>query len=125
MSDDKQEAPPEEPAGRSRPSLRGFARRLLREGEPGPDGEPRRDDTSMTRDILIAAMATGDKARTEIVRLLAREVRGYLEALELHKDLNDLITNYSLEVHASVSLKPLRDDDDGELDAKVALKRKS
>ena len=43
----------------------------------------------------------------EIIRLIAREVRGYLEALELHKDLHHLLTNYSLEVNASVSLKPL------------------
>ena len=34
-------------------------------------------------------------------------MRSYLEALELHKDLHHLITNYSLEVNASFHLKPL------------------
>ncbi len=83
-----------------RPSLRGFARRILREGE---DDERRIDP----RELVGAVLDTGDKAKTEIVRLLAREVRGYLEALELHKDLRHILTNYSLDVHTSLSLRPL------------------
>jgi hypothetical protein len=59
--------------------------------------------------LLGALLETGDKAKTEMVRMLAREVRTYLEALELHKDLHHLLTNYSLEVNASFSLKPLAD----------------
>lgn len=130
MSDEKSDDKPaeeKESAPRGRPSLRGIARRLLRDGEPASDeeGGERREDSSMTRDLLIAALATGDKARMEIVRLVAREVRGYLEALELHKDLHHLITNYSLEVHASVSLKPLGEDEPGAPTAQVGLKKKS
>ena len=60
-----------------RSSLRGFARRILREGE---DDERRIDP----RELVGAMLDTGDKAKTEIVKLVAREVRGYLEALELH-----------------------------------------
>jgi hypothetical protein len=44
-----------------------------------------------------------------MVKMLAREVRSYLEALELHKDLHHLFTNYSLEVKTSINLKPLAD----------------
>ena len=78
----------------------------------------------MARDVLVAALATGDKARMELVRLVAREVRGYLEAMELHKDFHHLMTNYSLEVHASVNLKPLEEQDDGQPSTSVSLKKK-
>ncbi len=92
-----------------RPSLRGFARRILREGE----GEERRIDP---RELMSAVLDTGDKAKTEVVRMVAREVRSYLEALELHKDLRHILTHYSLDVHTSLSLRPLADTVDGEDD---------
>lgn len=85
-----------------RPSLRGFARRILREG----DEDERRLDP---REIVSAVLDTGDKAKTEIVRMVAREVRGYLEALELHKDIRHILTHYSLDVRTNISLKPLAD----------------
>ncbi len=96
--------------------LRGLARRLFLEtehGDPDEDGEkteahiPR--DKSEVLSLLSALLETGDKAKTEMVRMTAREVRNYLEALELHKDLLHLITHHSLEVHASFNLKPLND----------------
>ncbi len=83
-----------------RPSLRGFARRILRDGE---EDERRLDP----RELMGAVLDTGDKAKTEIVRMVAREVRGYLEALELHKDARHILTNYSLDVRMNISLKPL------------------
>lgn len=92
MSDEENKEP--------RSGIRGFARRILREGEE--DG--RRLDP---RELMGAVFDTGDKARMEIVRLLAREVRGYLEALELHKDLQHILTNYSLDIHTNLSLRPL------------------
>jgi hypothetical protein len=86
-----------------------------RRPEPGDAGRPREDERSdprarerrEARALLAALLETGDKARTEMVRLVAREVRSYLEALELHKDLHHLLTNYSLEVKASIHLAPL------------------
>ncbi len=110
--------------------LRGLARRLFREleheptephdegSERGPaSGRPTDNDDpsapppaggrSELLSLLGAILETGDKAKTEMVRMTAREVRNYLEALELHKDLHHLITNHSLEVHASIHLKPL------------------
>jgi hypothetical protein len=117
--------------------LRGFARRLFREleGEETGDetkrsGDSRKNDEGVRAEdtkrsepsgegesargeawaLLGALLETGDKAKTEMVRLIARELRSYLEALELHKDLHHLLTNYSLEVHASLHLKPLRED---------------
>ena len=73
--------------------LRSIARKLTKTGE----------DES----ILGSVLETGDKAKSEIVRMIAKEVRGYLEALELHKDLKHILTNYSLEINASFSLKEL------------------
>ena len=104
-----------------RPSLRGFARRILREGE---DDERRIDP----RELVGAVLDTGDKAKTEIVRLVAREVRGYLEALELHKDLRHILTNYSLDVHTSLSLRPLAgegESDRGEEGPSLSVRLKS
>lgn len=99
-----------------RPSLRGLARRILGDDEPldlddDPDLDPEeRQRRSEARALLSAVLETGDKAKTETVRMIAREVRGYLEALELHKDLHHLLTNYSLEVKASIHLAPLDEE---------------
>jgi len=129
----------EERAGAHRPPrLRNLARRIFREIDPDVSGvldddedhtspddpeagdgddAPRRASGRTERErhrgdpwaLLGAVLETGDKAKTEMVRMLAREVRTYLEALELHKDLHHLLTNYSLEVSASFHLKPLAD----------------
>ncbi len=83
--------------------------------ESGRKGGGRRDgarkDSSRgdTWALLGALLETGDMAKTEMVKMLGREVRTYLEALELHKDLHHIVTHYSLEVQASVHLKPLGD----------------
>lgn len=134
--DDPTDRPERTPHPR-RDRIRGLARRIFREidEELGSDhGAPRgeRPDRAADRgsdkppresapppaderarrevwDLVAGVLETGDKAKTEIVRLVAREVRSYLEALELHKDLHHLLTNYSLEVKASIHLKPLGD----------------
>ncbi len=72
-----------------------FARRLMNRGELAED----------TKDLLAAVLNTSDKAKTEAVRLVAREVRGYLKELKLKETLVDLVTSHSLEI--SVHLKPL------------------
>ena len=72
-----------------------FAKRLM----------DRRELSSDTREILGSVLATSDKAKNEAVRMVAREVRSYLDALELKEDLKELLTGYSLEI--SLSLKPL------------------
>lgn len=113
MSDERKADAPEEPRPKSerRPSLRGFARRILTgEDSPVEDDENLDPDERRkleARAILAALLETGDKAKTETIRMVAREFRGYLEALEIHKDLNHLLTNYSLEVKASIHLAPL------------------
>ncbi len=101
------------------PRFRRVARRIFRdidrelhEDEPEGPTRPEASEGGYRADswaLLGAVLETGDKAKTEMVRMLAREVRTYLEALELHKDLHHLLTNYSLEVKASIHLKPLAD----------------
>lgn len=89
------------------PRLRDLARRVLGDDE---------DRSINARDVLGVVLEGGDKAKSELVRLVAREVRTYLEELGLHEDVRHLLTNYSLDVNASFSLKPLakavEDDDD-------------
>ena len=79
-------------------SLRMFLKRMI-----GDDDVERKE----SREIISALIDTGDKAKSEVVRMVAKEARNYIEALDLHKDLHHLLTNYSLEVNASFSLKPL------------------
>lgn len=88
------EGDPEDDSGRRARVMR-FAKRLM----------DRRELTTDTREILGSVLATSDKAKNEAVRMVAREVRSYLDALELKDDFKQLITSYSLEI--SLSLKPL------------------
>lgn len=83
------------------PRLRDFARRLLADDEDGGISP---------REVLGAVIDGGDKAKTELVRMVAREVRTYLEGLGLHEDVRHLMTNYSLDVSASFRLRPLSDE---------------
>lgn len=83
--------PADSPSGRV---LR-FARRLM----------DRRDLAEDTKELLHAVLSTSDKAKTEAVRMVAREVRNYLSELRLKEDLLDLARSHSLEI--SISLKPL------------------
>lgn len=82
------------------PSLRGAARRVLG-GGTGERPMPR------TREVLAGLLDSSDKVKTEAVRAFGREVRTYLEGLGIDDALMHLLTNYSLEVNASFSLKPL------------------
>lgn len=79
-----------------------FARRLM----------DRKDLAEDTRDLLYAILNTSDKAKTEAVRLVAREVRNYLKELKLKEDLLKLATEHSLEI--SIHLKPLPREKKGE-----------
>ena len=87
--------PPPEEDESSR--LRKFARRLMDRKELADD----------TRDLLASLLSTSDKAKSEVVRMAGREVRNYLQGLQLKEDLLDIATNYRLEVKASFHLEPI------------------
>lgn len=61
------------------------------------------------RSVLGSVLDTSASARSEMVKLVAREVRNYLEALKLTEDLRDFATKHTLEVQASFRLKPIAD----------------
>ncbi len=58
-----------------------------------------------TREVVMAVLSTSDRAKTEAVKMIAREVRTYLEELKLKDEILELLTSHSLEV--SLHLKPL------------------
>ncbi|MCB9791743.1 MAG: hypothetical protein H6741_03360 [Alphaproteobacteria bacterium] len=95
---ERRERPPRIPGLRT-------ARRLVAEA----GGEGLKEAREVTRDVVVALLDSSDRVKTETVRMIGREVRTYLEGLGLKDDVHNLLTNYSLEVHASVSLKPLAD----------------
>jgi hypothetical protein len=64
-------------------------------------------------EIGRAVLSQSDKAKTEMVRMVAREVRTYLYELKLKEDLLDLARSHSLEVKISLSLKPLVEGEPG------------
>jgi len=103
MSDEKTMSGNNE--GKSKPKhesiesrLRDFAKKILSDRESGSD------PLETAKDALFTIFATGEKARSELLRLIAREVRMYLNEL----GIRELFTNYSLEVTASLRLKPLK-----------------
>ncbi len=55
------------------------------------------------RELVGALLETSDRAKTEAMRLVAREVRSYLQEL----GVRELLTGHSLEVQLSLRLKPL------------------
>ncbi|GEM_PF-2983682 len=90
-----QPEPPPPPGPRAR--LKNVARRLLE------------DETTVSAKELIGAfVSTSDKAKTELVRAIGREVRAYLEGLGTTELLEVLVNDYELEVSAKFRLKPLR-----------------
>lgn len=84
-----------EAAETPRSRLRRLGRRLLGEGE----GSARFN----AREVVGAVLEGGDKVKSDVVRAVAREVRGYLEEL----GLREVLTDYALEVHMRISLREL------------------
>ena len=66
------------------------------------------------RDLVSGAVRMTAKGREELVGMVAREVRLYLEKLRVGEELRGLMTDHSLEINASVRLKPLTQDDSGD-----------
>lgn len=83
--------------GGRRSRLGRLARRLMNTQDLGEDA----------REVLGAVWETSDRAKSEVVRMVAREVRTYLEALKLKEEVMDLVRSHSLEFHVSMNLKPL------------------
>jgi hypothetical protein len=103
MSDESDSPPQDEKKDEKRrrgPDFRGAARKVLTD----PGASLRR-----TNELFDALLDGSDKVKTEAVRQVGKEVRTYLEGLGLDDAVMHLLTNYSLEVNASLRLKPLAD----------------
>jgi hypothetical protein len=62
-----------------------------------------------TQSMLGGVLDVSDRAKTELVRLMARELRHYLDEMKVKEEVMELITSHSLEVKLSLHLKPLVD----------------
>jgi hypothetical protein len=106
--------------------LRDLARRILAERAPREAADLEREGyvpLEVAKDALVGILETGDRAKTEAVRMVAREVRHYLDELQLVEGLEHMLRNYTLEVHASLSLEP-KDDDGERSESKVEVEAK-
>jgi len=63
------------------------------------------------RDLVSGAVRMTAKGREEVVGLVAKEVRMYLEKLRVGEELRALMTDHTLEITTSLRLKPLPDED--------------
>lgn len=104
MAEDPKIVDDEPVEGRRSRLLSKLARRIRNPGELGEDA----------MFLVSTVLESSDRAKTEMVRMVAREVRTYLEELKVDEGLRSLVTGHSLEVHLSLSLKPLGDHDDDE-----------
>ncbi len=86
---------PDPPVG-PRARIRNVARKILE------------DETTVgAKELIGALLSTSDRAKTEMVRAVGREVRAYLEGLGTTELLDHLVNDYELEVSAKFRLRPL------------------
>lgn len=72
-----------------------FARKLMERKELGVDA----------REVLHTMAVTSDKAKTEAMRLIAREVRNYLDEMRLEELIHQVLQSYTIDV--SIRLNPI------------------
>jgi hypothetical protein len=84
--------------------FRNFRKRILGEEE----GKSLFGDA---KDVLGSVLEGSEKLRGELFRVVAREVRAYLEESGLKDDLHNLLTNYAFELHLSMNLRKLTEED--------------
>lgn len=72
-----------------------FARKLMDRKDLGVDA----------REVLHTMAATSDKAKTEAMRLIAREVRNYLDEMRLEELVHQVLQSYTVDV--SIRLNPI------------------
>lgn len=63
-----------------------------------------RGEDFRARDVIAGAVHATARGKDEVVTLVAKEVRTYLDKLELGKELAEFARTHSLEVNATFSL---------------------
>ena len=141
MSDETSDEPgrPKQPGTQERPRgdrledgpLGDVARAFVRVGADvlgaTTDRLRERGEELRPREVLQGAANLGARGKEELVTIAAKEVRGYLEKLRVGEELRSLLTEHSLEINASVRLKPVVEGetpgpDDIAVDAKLKKK---
>jgi hypothetical protein len=76
-------------------------------------------EMKLPKDALAFLLSQAEKSRAEVARVVTQEVRRFLEGETLHRELWKLLTSVTLEVNASIQLKP-----SGEPGFKARLRKK-
>src|SRR3954463_1036937 len=63
-------------------------------------------EMKLPKDALAFLLSQADKTRTEVARVVTQEVRRFLESETLRRELWKVLTGVTLEVNASIQLKP-------------------
>jgi len=63
-------------------------------------------DMKMPKDAIAFLMGQADKTRTEVARVVTQEVRRFLESETLRREIWKVINGVTLEVNATIQLKP-------------------
>lgn len=63
-------------------------------------------DLKLPKDALGFLLAQADRTRGEVARVVTQEVRRFLESERLRREIWKLLTSVTLEVNASIQLKP-------------------
>ncbi|HYR19790.1 MAG TPA: hypothetical protein VEQ15_09880 [Myxococcales bacterium] len=63
-------------------------------------------EMKLPKDALGFLVAQADKTRSEVTRIVTQEVRRFLESETLSREIWKLLTSVTLEVNATVQLKP-------------------
>ena len=63
-------------------------------------------EMKLPKDALAFLVAQADRTRGEVTRVVSQEVRRFLESETLQREIWKLLTSVTLEVNASIKLKP-------------------
>ena len=63
-------------------------------------------EMKLPKDALAFLVAQADRTRGEVTRVVSQEVRRFLESETLQRQIWKLLTSVTLEVNASIKLKP-------------------
>ncbi len=99
---------------RRREGISDLASRFIRAGAEAvvsTSGRIReRGEEFKPREVLAGAAKVAATGKDEVVTLIAKEVRNYLDKLELAKELGDFARGHELEVNATFRLKAVAPD---------------
>ena len=73
----------------------------------------------LPKEALAYLLSQADRTRGEVVRVVSHEMRRFLESETLRREVWKLLTGVTIEINATVQLKP-----SGEPGMKVAFKKK-